>query len=189
MKRASVVLLALLLGACASARPRPTPPPAPPGTTAPPETPPKSEDPKVEDPKVEDPTSCPVDTPDATQFAFAGRPKKADQPEGEWFFWFTAKVKASLTPWPEMCRERFEDPRQHGTCAFFPEKHPRRADCERKHGLPVLFGAGQRADNPWSADGDFDTPVVACLKSSCGDPTQQASCSVCSSWVVGAPPQ
>jgi hypothetical protein len=129
---------------------------------------------------VEDPTACEPDWPDATGYRFGGRPKKADDPEGVWFFWFSAVVK-----WPEGCSRYMTDPRQFGTCAYHQEGHPRRADCERKHGVPVLFGAPQREDNPFSADASFGAPVVACLRSSCSDPSRQETCSVCTGATVG----
>lgn len=173
---ALVAIAGALLLSCAAPQKKPQPPTQPkPSPTAPATPPPVTTPPPI----VDDGTTCEADWPDATDFRFGGRPKRAGEPQGVWFFWYTA-----VTKW-DGCERYMTDPRQFGTCAYHQEGHPRRGDCERKHGVPVLFGAPQRADNPWTADADFGTPVVACLKKSCADPSRQETCSVCRPWTVG----
>jgi hypothetical protein len=127
-------------------------------------------------------TTCDPGTPDATEYAFGGWPLPRDPSKR--FVFVAAKVNDRAHDGPPYCPSHNSDPRAQIVCPFWPEGHAKRADCERKHGLPVWFGAAMREDNPFSADADGGASVTVCRASSCSDPSNRATCSACSSTVL-----
>jgi hypothetical protein len=116
---------------------------------------------------------CDPDTPDVGRYQIEFRPRAG----GNRFF-VTATPK--VTGNQPYCSTHNEDPRAQVNCPFWPEGHPKRSDCERKHAFPVWFGAVQREDNPFSADAERFASVTVCHRETCADPGNQATCRMCS---------
>ncbi len=159
----AAVVAAFTLATSCSGNPKPNPQPTPSPTPTPTPTPIPTPSP--------DPTACDPGTPEASVFLLEARdtanPKRK-------FVSLTVKVNDR-----EYCAAHNEDPRAQVVCPFWPEGHPKRADCERRHGFPTWFNATPREDNVFSADADLsDGPVVvrACLMSACSDPTNLLTC-------------
>jgi len=170
-----LLVAALLLAGCAPSRKPPSTQPKPPGTVPAPPTPTTPAPEKPAEP-VECATCCPADAPEATGYRWyqGGMSNPA----------LKMVCAIAVTNSPAWCRERFEDPRQHGVCSYFEECDPRkpdngcerRDDCLRKKGLPTWSGniVEVRANNPICITAEVGQAVTACAPSgACGSYTVQ----------------